>query len=382
MATIVSTRSSASKKTLNKSDRNDSVAVELNSTAELLREVNLTRPDGTRCFDELEDADEECLRRQNLAAAIRKDGDAKLSAVARRIERRDGRPASQIKGTITPAVSYHSEELRTSVLRTDWSAAASQLALDWSQPEIRCDLVAGGERLLAGSLGLKVKVDGRPLHAVGAWEEVCWDSDNEADYLELEIALERGARLQRQFLLTRGDGLLLIADALLAAGPSDLAVELSLPAAKSTRFAAEIETNECRMTTGKRGRLIVPLGVPEWASDRRGGASVAADDLMTVRQTARQAAALYAPACLVLDPRRASRAVTWRQLTIGENLQIQPADRAVGYRLQLGREQWLFYRSLTARANRTLLGVNLQTNFLAARFLRDGEIERLMEIED
>jgi hypothetical protein len=54
---------------------------------------------------------------------------------------------------------------------------------------------------------------------------------------------------------------------------------------------------------------------------------------------------------------------------------------AVGYRVQVGGQQWLFYRSLGPRGNRTLLGHNLVTEFLAARFNRDGVAESLLEIE-
>jgi hypothetical protein len=43
--------------------------------------------------------------------------------------------------------------------------------------------------------------------------------------------------------------------------------------------------------------------------------------------------------------------------------------------------QWLIYRSLGPVANRSVLGQNLRTDFLVARFLPNGTIERLLEIE-
>jgi hypothetical protein len=43
-------------------------------------------------------------------------------------------------------------------------------------------------------------------------------------------------------------------------------------------------------------------------------------------------------------------------------------------------DQWLFYRSLTRPANRTLLGQNLSNEFFAARFDRDGEAEELIGV--
>ena len=66
---------------------------------------------------------------------------------------------------------------------------------------------------------------------------------------------------------------------------------------------------------------------------------------------------------------------------MGENLTLVSHDRACGFRVQIARENWLAYRSLTDRANRTILGVNLQTNFLLARFTKEGESEPLVEID-
>ena len=91
--------------------------------------------------------------------------------------------------------------------------------------------------------------------------------------------------------------------------------------------------------------------------------------------------ALFAPLFFDMDPRRFARRMTWRQLTITESPEIQPADVAVGYRVQLGKEQWLIYRSLAQQANRTLLGHNLSTEMLVARFDPTGEVEALVEIE-
>ena len=77
----------------------------------------------------------------------------------------------------------------------------------------------------------------------------------------------------------------------------------------------------------------------------------------------------------------AGRPRTWRQLTVAADLERQPADVAVGYRVQLGRDQWLIYRSLAEPANRTLLGHNLSTEMLLARFDETGEVEPLIEVE-
>ena len=58
-----------------------------------------------------------------------------------------------------------------------------------------------------------------------------------------------------------------------------------------------------------------------------------------------------------------------------------PRDVAVGYRAQSGDEQWVVYRSLGHSANRTVLGQNISTEFVAGRFRDTGIIAEWIAIE-
>ena len=73
--------------------------------------------------------------------------------------------------------------------------------------------------------------------------------------------------------------------------------------------------------------------------------------------------------------------MTWRQLTVAESLTPVPSDKAVGFRIAIGPQQWIIYRALANRSNRTLLGHNLATESLIARFGKDGEVTSIVEIE-
>ena len=76
-----------------------------------------------------------------------------------------------------------------------------------------------------------------------------------------------------------------------------------------------------------------------------------------------------------------TKAYTWRQLTIAEELRIQPRDIAEAYRLQINRDQWVFYRSLTPCTRRTVMGLHLNTEFYAGRFCPDdGQFEAIVEV--
>jgi hypothetical protein len=92
--------------------------------------------------------------------------------------------------------------------------------------------------------------------------------------------------------------------------------------------------------------------------------------------------ALYAPLLVDLKPSRVKQPFTWRRLTVAEDLAMQPADVAVGYRMQIGGEQWLVYRTLADAAPRTLLGQHLSSDFYFGRFDTEGEVEDLVEVEN
>ena len=90
---------------------------------------------------------------------------------------------------------------------------------------------------------------------------------------------------------------------------------------------------------------------------------------------------MFAPLFVDLSRKRLDKPLTWRQLTVGQLREIVPADVAVGYRVQVGKTQWLMYRSLAPAAIRTVLGQNLMHEFLVGRFHADGHVETLLEIE-
>ncbi len=277
----------------------------------------------------------------------------------------------------------HSEAAALAIMRPTWSPR-EMLAIDYRGCQMRSELTCGGQTLWSGPCNPQISLDGQELSPAADWEQLCWVSDDDADYLELQLEFSGGLRVQRQWLLARQDLFLFAADAVLLERPATIEYRLSLPLREGIAVSAASETRECFLTgpQGRRFAHVLPLGLDEWRGDARAGELAAGERGLQLRLTAPAARALYAPLFIDLSPRRFSRPVTWRQLTVAENRAIEPADVAVGYRAQVGREQWLFYRSLGPCGNRTLLGQNLVSEFLAARFGRSGIAEPLMEIED
>jgi hypothetical protein len=290
-----------------------------------------------------------------------------------------------------PRGSCHSEEISLAVLRRRKDHNDEQLVVDFGCRDCDIELTASGRIVLCGAWQIEIARQGRLLVSVSDWESICWHSDADVDYLELQIELSEKVIVQRHMILARADRFLLLADAVLSPNPGGLEYRGVAPLAAGVVFRPATDTREGILEAGNKGRgegskgrgaiaKVMPLALPEWRKDLREGDLAATDCGLELRQaTERQR--LFAPLLVDLDRARFRRRLTWRPLTVAESLTAVPADRAVGCRVAIGKQQWLIYRSLAPKGNRTLLGHNLSTETLVARFAADGEVTPIIEIE-
>jgi hypothetical protein len=278
-----------------------------------------------------------------------------------------------------PGAANHSEWGQVAVLRPDWTRSSPRLAIAYGERKLRAALSIRRDRLFAGDWQSSCLVNQHEATLAGEWEEVCWVTDDDVDYLELQGELTDGVRIQRQICLARRDRFLFIADAVLGSEARSLQHTLQLPLTDAIATLAA-ETREVTISARKAQVLLFPLALPEWRTDRRGGELTTSNGKIQLQQAA-NTSNLYAPLWIDLDPKRHGKSFTWRQLAVAEERQNVPPDVAVGYRVQFGKEQWLIYRSLMPARNRTVMGHNLATEFLIARFDRDGSVKALIEVE-
>src|SRR3954470_5088500 len=141
---------------------------------------------------------------------------------------------------------YYNAKAKCALLRRAKKSPHDELFLDFSQCECHLRLLAEDIPLVEGAWAWQATAAGQPLTPVGPWKEVCWHREKACDYLEIELPLSDGWKLERLAFLVRDDRFLLLADALL--GPHDAAVELrfesSLPLAHETSFQPVGDTRE------------------------------------------------------------------------------------------------------------------------------------------
>jgi len=252
--------------------------------------------------------------------------------------------------------------------------------VECSDSVVQTELISNGQRLWSGAWELNVQIAGTNLLPVSPWESVCWVTDDDVVYFELERAFAGGVRIQRQMLLARDDRFLLLADTVLSRQPAPVTYRGALPLAEANTVEPAAETRELRLRGPKCSTLVVPCALGEWRQGTHAGNLEVRDRSLVLEQNA-AGGNLFAPLFFDLDPRRQTAPLTWRSLTVAADRTIQPADVAVGYRVRIGKQQWLIYRAMAERMSRTVLGANTWTPFLVTRVKKSGELETLLEIE-
>ena len=294
-----------------------------------------------------------------------------------------------------PTAALYSPKSSFAILRNRWATPQTQATLDFAGDATWLDVSCGNQSLLHGSWDVSLRVNDAPLTPLGPWTEVCWHDDVDCDYLEIERKFSGGWLLQRHLLLVRSDECVLLADSLLdetkrtpeefvatAAEAPRLEYSTTLHMPTAVSLALQKDTREGHLQVGRKPLgLVLPLALGEWRKQPTAGELTTADQQLQHRLVTR-GRNLFAPLWIDLNPNRFKGAeCTWRQLTIGEFLQVQPREIAVGYRVQVRHSNWLLYRSLAWRGNRTVLGKNYATDFACSRFQPNGETQEILEVQ-
>lgn len=293
---------------------------------------------------------------------------------------RAGPKEGALKSKTLPEAAAQSDPSCMALLRTRWRRTSDLLAVDSSGSVIKTEFSTAGKLLFSGSWGLDVQIGDEPLVPVSPWESVCWVTDEDVVYFELEMAFAKGVRIQRQMMLARRDRFLLLADAVLSRQPAPVHYRSWLPLAGAVAVQPTDDTRELLLRLPGRDVLAIPCALNEWRSGTPRGSLEVREQGLVLEQTAPQGN-LFAPLFFHLGAPDKPDSITWRSLTVAENREIQPPDVAVGYRVRVGDRQWLIYRAMAERAGRTVLGANSWSQFLASRIKRSGELATLLEIE-
>lgn len=310
-------------------------------------------------------------------AAASTSSDREDRAIAKQVLPR--RPAHQNKSRNLTEVGLYSAWAGVGVMQQDWSPDSPRLAISVRQEIMQVE-IAKAITLLSISQLPDVSVNGKNLYPVGAWEEVATLFDEDLDYIEMEIELEGQVRLQRQLLFLHDANSFVMADAVFAGADQRLDYQNQIRVESGIGNFQETENHEIYLQQKKICGLLLPLALPEWKQSDEANLLAGSEGEITLRQ-ANYGKTLYAPLMLIADPKASLKPRTWRQLTVAEKLNIVQDDVARAFRVRVGDQQWVIYKSFAEPGNRTFLGQNHHCDFFMGRFLEDGNVEELISLE-
>ncbi len=301
-----------------------------------------------------------------------------------------GEKPSKLRKDVTidvsmPSHSHYWEKNSIATMRRSWRDRGCRVAVDFSADVIWLDVIGNdGQRILSGDWDVEIFQNQKPLQTDVSWQEVCWFTDDDVDYLELECEVENVCKIQRQVMLMRDEGVVYFADALIAQAPDQWSVKSTWTLSNDIELRSEPKTTEGKLVRAgnesQTAALLLPVAMPEWRRSPNHSRMECSGQTLSL-QCDTTAKNLYNPLVMSLRGIESTPAYTWRQLTIAEELQNQPRHIAEAYRVQVNRDQWVFYRSLTPCARRTVMGLHLNTEFYAGRFSReDGLFEPVVEV--
>jgi hypothetical protein len=296
--------------------------------------------------------------------------------------RTNGRPSRATNTVRHKRVNpvFQSDNSRLACLRSNWTRDANSLTVLHHGRFPAVELAAREKVLLTGDWEIEIRVGDEGIAFDGPWSCSCWYSDDEGDYLELQARLTAEIRIERQLLLARKDDLLFLADAVFGCGDARIDYVSRLPLAPGIEALPNSPTRECRLAGTAAPARLFPLGLPCERVQGSAGQLAGSRNLLELRQTG--IGGLYAPIVIDWNPTRRRSPASWRPLTVGQNGAVVPAGCAAGFRLQVGTAQWLVYRSLSPILEpRTVLGQHTMYETMIGRFVRSGEVEPIVLVE-
>jgi hypothetical protein len=318
---------------------------------------------------------------------------AKLSALVNVITGADKaaqKSDKKLDDTALPALGQIFETAEAAVMRHSWSSNACTVATDFSSDPMWLQIFGHNRRkLIDGAWDLKVEQEGVEVVVDSPWQQICWLGDDDADYLELQCEAEGIFKVQRQIMFIRQEAIVFMCDTLLAEKSSQWHLTSSWQLSHDTQIEAFPDNTEVRLVAcsskkekavARPAAIALPIGLPEWRTPTLEGDLYSDQNTLTLHQYG-VGTRLMCPMVLGIGANAVKQAYTWRQLTIADDMKIQSVEEARGFRVQIGSDQVLFYRSLGAARRRTMMSLHLSSEFYAGRFDReDGEIESLVEV--
>ncbi len=294
--------------------------------------------------------------------------------------------ANQLIGDGDTQPVTQSDRARVAVLRDTTSLAAPSVVVAHDSSPPRLDISIGNRTLLCDEWSLEVASRQHDWH-LGHWDCVCWQSDDDADYIELQAHAGDGRRVDRHILLSRTEHLLVLADAIItpveSSGDQTISCRSGLSLAQGVTAAPARNGHRDQRLKGRGiSARVVPLAIPDDPLFSPGPSSLTCHDGRLCWSHASRGPGLFLPLIVDFSADRRRRKAEWNSLTVTEGREIVSPNRASAYRLRIGDLQLVLYRSLVeTSAPRSVIGQHTRHESFFGLLRPGGDFSPLVMVE-
>lgn len=293
-----------------------------------------------------------------------------------------GQPPRRAKqdGVLTMP-SNQSDWARFALLRSDWSVQADSVAIAHHRMFPRIDVTASGKPLLQGDWTLELTLGDAVVELAKEWSCVCWQSDPDADYIELQMRGPGKLRVERIVMLSRRDKFMLLADSVSGVTRERIEYRAMLPLVGGLTAQLDRPTREAQLTARGFKARVFPLAVAQDRIQSTPHEFTANDERLSLTQVA-EGEGLFAPLIIDWHPDRQRSGAQWRSLTVTEDGRVIGPDIAAGHRLKLGDHQLLVFRGLKHTGeSRAVLGHHTNNETVIAKVDKKGDVDPILMVE-
>ncbi|NQV23966.1 MAG: hypothetical protein HQ518_06320 [Rhodopirellula sp.] len=315
-----------------------------------------------------------------LAGSARRKG--RSATKARSKKKNSGRAKTKISKADIP--SWQSDDSDAACLRTSWATDASVVTVRTDSEPVKLELAVDGVPLFAGAWRLELAEAGDVLELANAWECICWNSDSDGDYLELQLEFEGGPLINRYIYLSRSEQFAIISDIVSGSEPNRIDVATLLPLAEGVTLEDSPNGRDQILKAGSKSIRVFPLSLPQdpgIGTAAKIGLDYHDQVPCLALSHASESGTMFAPIVLDWAPERQAAATEWRKLTVTRAGEIDPTG-AVAFRLHVGKLHLVLYRSLAGLERyRTFLGYQAECETVIGKFTKSGIIQELLIVE-
>ncbi|MCH2200810.1 MAG: hypothetical protein MK102_02485 [Fuerstiella sp.] len=277
--------------------------------------------------------------------------------------------------------SNQSDWAESAIMRSGLQIDSDVCIVNWDRPEPSIHLAVLSTPLLSGVWSSELTVDDDIMGPIEGWKCSCWFSDEEAAFVELEADPSDSVHVVRHVMLALRDRIGVVCESVTTDhAESTVRLKNQLPLASSPLAVTNSITREIAVHADCVSTRVIPAWLEDDKVQHTVGRCETTDGMLLAETEGLGGATM--PLILDWHPERQALDADWNRLTVTEARTVLHDRNAAGFRVRIGKQQLLIYRSLRAGDGpRAVMGLHTMNETVYGRVRKSGEVAPLVLVE-